>query len=63
MPDVTLTAEPRHRARVRSPPAGLRAGKVPSIVYGLDTDPKAVTGRPAGNLERILHFDGLLEHA
>jgi large subunit ribosomal protein L25 len=57
MPDVTLTAEPR--TEHGSGPAGRlrRAGKVPAVVYGLDTDPKSVTvvGR---DLERILHSDG-----
>jgi large subunit ribosomal protein L25 len=57
MPDVTLTTEPRTERG--SGPAGRlrRAGKVPAVVYGLESAPTSVSvvGR---ELERILHGAG-----
>jgi large subunit ribosomal protein L25 len=54
MADVILEAEAR--PELGSGPAGRyrRAGRVPAVVYGLDTDPEAVTVG-ALELERILH--------
>jgi large subunit ribosomal protein L25 len=54
MADVTLTAETRPERG--SGPAGRlrRAGKVPAVVYGLESDPQSVAVG-AIELERILH--------
>ena len=54
MPDVILNAEPR--TEMGSGPAGRfrRAGRTPSVVYGLALDPITVTV-PARELEHILH--------
>src|SRR5262249_8608748 len=53
MPDITLTSEPR--VETGSGPAGRvrRAGQVPAVVYGLGTDPVAISV-PGHELQHIL---------
>lgn len=53
MPDITLTTEPR--TELGSRPSGRlrKQGKVPAVVYGLDTDSVSITV-PARELQHIL---------
>jgi len=58
MSDSTITATPRSVEETGSGPAGRlrRAGRVPAVVYGLGTEPEAISV-DALELNRILHSE------